>query len=171
MLEIVVGHRTLAALLRRDSTAVFSGTYRYIENCLPPLRWSVAQRATSCAGFTGLLIGLVSRWLGNWDQEVIATDASSQGWRIAAATWPLDEVQKCGRIRERWPFLEADAVDARRHSLSQAGIDVTSLPLLRASLLVPESGLRGSSDEASRQPYVGASGAGAGADIWKPLRY
>ena len=76
---------------------------------------------------TGLLMGLVTSWLGHWDLEVIATDASSRDGGITAASWFLEEVQRCGRIHERWRLRVADAVDVRRDASSQARIDVTSL--------------------------------------------
>ena len=65
---------------------------------------------------------LVSDWALPWNPEVLATDASLEGWAISSSRWAPADVALVGRNRERDRFLDPLALDARRAALGDAGL-------------------------------------------------
>ena len=79
----------------------------------------MADRARRVAGLHGTPDWAGVELAGNLDPEVTATRVEGG---VTAATWPLDEVQRCGRIHERWRvalptlFTQRDTLSPRPES-------------------------------------------------------
>ena len=86
----------VAALLVRPALSCFRDCYRFIEACGPraePL-WKGCR--AELAAFRGLLVTLVSDWALPRNPEVVATDASLDGWAVSSSRWSPADVALVG---------------------------------------------------------------------------
>jgi len=112
-LEVILGHCTFAALVRRGVLCCFSAVYRFVQSSytkVTPLWESVVEELSA---FSGLLILLVSDWSSPWNRVVCATDASETGYGCTQAWCDRAEVASIGSVRERDRYLLAEGRQAR----------------------------------------------------------
>ena len=71
-LEVVLGHATFCALLRRETLTVFHTLYPFIRKFrdTPAALWDSCRAELLC--FRGLMITLVSPWALPWNEYVLA---------------------------------------------------------------------------------------------------
>ena len=122
MLEVLVGHCTYAALVRRPVLSVFHGVYRFIqaERGKQVVLWpSVVEELQV---FRGLMPILSSDWWRRWNPLVSASDASTNGFGVSTSMWTLEEVRQAGRTGKRERFRDCRAVSARVHAMEAAGL-------------------------------------------------
>lgn len=120
LLEIVIGHCTWIALLRRESLSVFSSVYAFINKHRhhSALMWSTVHK--ELRQFRDILPLLYSDLTASWCPSITASDSSPYGVGVCSRVLDPELVGSIGRTCERWRYHFEDAVAARKH----AGIEV-----------------------------------------------
>ena len=97
ILEVVLGHGTLAGLMCRPTLSTFNALYRFInvQYDRPAKLWDTVRDELRC--FRGLMMFLHADWTRQWNTYVSACDASEQGFGVVSAIWQPDEVARVGR--------------------------------------------------------------------------
>ena len=130
-LEVLVGHMTFVALIRRELLSILHGTYRFVKKqylVKAPLWQSVKEELLA---FSGAMVFLEAKWDDEWLPGVYQTDASPWGFGVAYARWPVQAVADAGRGPERARFrLGAEA--ARSHAFAAAGLEEQEDGLVKA---------------------------------------
>ena len=118
LLEVVLGHCTWAALLRRESLSIFSAVYRFIRlggSATRPLWSSVCKELHDFQA----IIPLLSIELGAaWDPHIVATDSSPYGLGVTEKHVGAGVASGLGKVHEKWRFSCEAAVKARKNALS-----------------------------------------------------
>ena len=99
-LEVLLGHCTYLALVKRPLLSCFHASYRYVQ---PTNRTKTAHRSTvvdELTHFRALTFFCFSQWWPPWSTDVFSTDASLQGYGLAASDWARSEVAEAGRRKE-----------------------------------------------------------------------
>ncbi|CAK0818448.1 unnamed protein product, partial [Prorocentrum cordatum] len=114
-LEVLVGHMTVVALIRRELLSILHGTYRFVKKLYyesAPLWQCVKEEPKAFCG-------------------VYQTDAAPWAFGVAYSQWPVAAVADAGRVPERARFrLGAEA--ARSHAFAAAGLEGRDDGLLQA---------------------------------------
>ena len=113
--QVILGHLTFVALLRRDTLSIFSSVYAFIEKNLhsaEPL-WPTARKELET--FRGMMMMMSSAWTGGWSPLVLSTDASEFAYGVAGSFWPEPLVAQVGRVLERRCFRRMVSTQARSH--------------------------------------------------------
>ena len=120
-LRVVVGHCTFCGLLVRATLSTFFACYAFIERHLAErVPWWPTARDEITA-FLGLLPGLRAQWTRSWNQLVLASDASEDGYAVASSLWPLRDVKAVSRQLEKRRFKFEGSISAREAALTAAG--------------------------------------------------
>ena len=101
VLEVVTGHRMFCALIDRRLLSICSAVYMFIRSCyatLTPIWPSVKYELQT---FRDLMIFLVSPWRLPWCSMVTSIDSCLFGFGVTRANWPIEVVEKFGRVTER----------------------------------------------------------------------
>ena len=116
-----MGHVTFCCLCRRQLLSIFHSTYRFINACYVKVTriWESVLDELRC--FVGLMPFLESDWARQWNEMVVATDASEAGFGVSTSKWSKAEVAKVGRLQERNRYKWESAREARRHAMEAGG--------------------------------------------------
>jgi len=123
VLEVLLGHMTFVALLRRQLLGIFFTIYRFIDahyDRPAPIWQSVLDELIA---FSGAMVFLESSWDLPWCDFVVASDASEAGWGLSSARWPIDQVEAVGRVKERDRFRIRGGCGARASAFAAAGVE------------------------------------------------
>ena len=84
-LEILVGHITVLALLRRETLAIVHATYRFMRSEYQHFSriWNSCREELAC--FMGVMVLIVADWTRGWIPKVYAADASLSGYGITTS--------------------------------------------------------------------------------------
>ena len=119
-LEVILGHCTFLALVRRELLCVFFACYRFIQKNY----WERAELWRTVRDelevFIGLMVFAFSPWWLSWAPQVHATDSSLYGFGVSVSDWKPEEAAAVGRVleRRRWRL---GGGQAREHALEAAG--------------------------------------------------
>ena len=104
MVEVLVGHITIAALLRRELLSALRSCYDYIAKGYTGRArlWSSVKHELLM--IRGLLILLYSDNTAGWSTTVEATDACESGYAVVRTEWSEQEVREAGSTLERWRY-------------------------------------------------------------------
>ena len=84
-LEVLLGHCTYLALVKRPLVSCFHASYRYVQSTY----WSRSELWSTVVDelthFRALTIFCFSQWWPPWFTEVFSTDASLYGYGLAAS--------------------------------------------------------------------------------------
>ena len=102
--EVLVGHITFCLLLRRPALSALYTIHRFIRSHYyePTTLWESARE--EIAAVLGVLPILGSDWTLPWLPEVLATDASEEGYGCCLGRWDEADVSAAGRVAERGRF-------------------------------------------------------------------
>ncbi|CAK0907840.1 unnamed protein product [Prorocentrum cordatum] len=125
--EVLLGHLTFCALINRGMMSVFRSIYAFINKyyATPMPLWDTARQEMSTAA--SLLFLMDASWTLPWSPNVVATDASEEGFGATVSEWDAQDVSEVGRILERGRFRRLPGVSARARffgSLEELGSDV-----------------------------------------------
>ncbi len=136
--EILLGHATFCALVRRELLSCFNCIYAFIRKKYyesQPL-WSSARE--EIVAFRGGMFMLFADWTLPWSSCVGASDASLDGMGVCSGQWPLDQVARHGRVMERSRFLRGPGKSARDSYFLDNGFTMDPLSGLWRPLLEDE---------------------------------
>ncbi|CAK0906248.1 unnamed protein product, partial [Prorocentrum cordatum] len=124
-LEMVLGHMTFMALVRRELLSIFHAVYAFLTSSYHTFSvlWPTVREELEC--FLGLMVMLEARWDRDWMPFVYSSDASLYGYGVAEAEFDSAQVALVGRISElsRWRL---GAGLARQHAFESAGFLLNS---------------------------------------------
>ncbi|CAK0861934.1 unnamed protein product [Prorocentrum cordatum] len=124
-LEMVLGHMTFMALVRRELLSIFHAVYAFVTSSYHTFSvlWPTVREELEC--FLGLMVMLEARWDRDWMPFVYSSDASLYGYGVAEAEFDSAQVALVGRISElsRWRLC---AGLARQHAFESAGFLLNS---------------------------------------------
>ncbi|CAK0816207.1 unnamed protein product, partial [Prorocentrum cordatum] len=111
--EVLLGHLTFCALINRSMMSVFRSIYAFIGKyyATPMPLWDTARQEMLAAA--SLLFLMDASWSLPWAPNVVATDASEEGFGAAISTWDPRDVATVGRIMEMGRFRRLPGVSAR----------------------------------------------------------
>ena len=120
ILELVIGHCTFIGLANRPLLCVFHSVYRFIAASYS--RCSVLWDSVrdELAVFAALAPLARSSWKIPWNERVISTDASEEGYGVTQAHFPRSLVASAGRVREVLRFRLRPGASARDSALGNA---------------------------------------------------
>ncbi|CAK0838915.1 unnamed protein product [Prorocentrum cordatum] len=103
-LEMVLGHMTFMALVRRDVLSIFHSVYAFVAQNYHAFSelWPTVREELNCLG---IMLLLESTWTRPWMPVVYSSDASLYGHGVAEACFGTETVAKIGRVSElarRW---------------------------------------------------------------------
>ncbi|CAK0857819.1 unnamed protein product, partial [Prorocentrum cordatum] len=130
-LEVLVGHATFVALIRRGPLSILHITYRFVKKLYyekAPLWLCVTEELEA---FCGVMVFLEAKWDDQWLPGVNQTDASPRGFGVAYSQWLVAAVADAGRVPERARF-RSGAEAARSHAFAAAGLEERDDRLLQA---------------------------------------
>jgi hypothetical protein len=115
--EVLVGHCTYFALVRRDLLSIFHATYSFIQKCYdkPMPLWKTVREEFSA--FKALMVFAFASWTTPWNPYVYACDSSMGGFGVLRSEWGPELAGKVGRTKG-W---KRGAENARERSLEAAG--------------------------------------------------
>ena len=127
-LEILVGHCTYCGLVNRCSLSIFHSVYKFIKKNYSQTCALWKSVAAELRAFAGIMPALRADWSRPWNGEVVASDASEEGFGVCSRAWPASLAAQVGRTAERDRFKRAGGHNARESALTSAGFvrdDVT----------------------------------------------
>ena len=103
-LEVLLGHYIPPALFNRGLLSPMRALYSFVQDSYetPVKLW--ASAAYEAWIMSSLLPLSCSNLALPWDQCVLATDASLEGFGVCEGEFPRQLVQDCGQWRDRWRF-------------------------------------------------------------------
>ncbi|CAK0824653.1 unnamed protein product, partial [Prorocentrum cordatum] len=119
-LEMVLGHMTFMALVRREVLSIFHSVYAFVAQSYHAFSvlWPTVRDELNC--YLGIMVMLESSWTRQWAPVVYSSDASLCGYGVAEACFGAEAVAEVGRVSElaRWRL---GAGLARQHAFECAG--------------------------------------------------
>ncbi|CAK0812006.1 unnamed protein product [Prorocentrum cordatum] len=119
-LEMVLGHMTFMALVRREVLSIFHSVYAFVAQSYHAFSelWPTVREELNC--YLGIMVMLESSWTRPWMPVVYPSDASLHGYGVAEACSGTETVAEIGRVSElaRWRL---GAGLARQHAFECAG--------------------------------------------------
>ncbi|CAK0791289.1 unnamed protein product [Prorocentrum cordatum] len=119
-LEMVLGHMTFMALVRREVLSIFHPVYAFVAQSYHTFSvlWPTVRDELNC--YLGIVVMLESSWTRPWTPVVYSSDASLHGYGVAEACFGTETVAEIGRVSElaRWRL---GAGLARQHAFECAG--------------------------------------------------
>ncbi|CAK0810807.1 unnamed protein product, partial [Prorocentrum cordatum] len=111
--EVLLGHLTFCALINRSMMSVFRSIYAFIGKyyATPMPLWDTARQEMLAAA--SLLFLMDASWSLPWAPNVVATDASEEGFGATISTWDPRDVATVGGIMEKGRFRRLPGVSAR----------------------------------------------------------
>ena len=112
-LNVIVGHFTFLALLRREMLSVMSAVYSFIAKgyAHPSRLWPAVRRELTW--MRALLCALEVRTSKPWASQSMMFDASPWGAGVMRATVDSRIAADSGRFSERWRFKSAEPLSLR----------------------------------------------------------
>lgn len=127
VLEKLIGHCSFLSLARRECFAIFGGFYKFIQKYKRRSKevalWKGVRRELDI--FDGAIPLIYRDMSAPWSTCVHAADASLPGMGVTSTQdrYPIELVQRLGRVQERWQFHDTVANNPRQRVLQ----DDTSL--------------------------------------------
>ena len=137
-IEVIVGHFTWSAMVRRESLSIVSACYEFIRTFREKTAELWPSVVKELCWMRSILPMLRRDLSASWDSTITATDASNAGFGVCERHIDTRQVGNIGRVSERWRFNTEDAIHARKHAMQQAsetkavGLDTSDI--LDASL-------------------------------------
>ena len=116
-LEKLIGHITFAFLIRRELLSILSSAYAFISVNYYSRKWLWASVKRELSIVLALLPLANSKCFYPFDPVVYCSDACEYGHGTCRSEWDVETVKNVCSIRERWRFLDPDAIHARDHAL------------------------------------------------------
>ena len=123
MVEVLVGHITIAALLRRELLCVLRSCYDFIGMHYTGRTRLWTRVKQEMLMVRGLLILLYSDNTAGWSTTVAAVDACENGYAVVTTEWNESNVREAGSTLERWRYNNLEDAEgplgARSRALDQ----------------------------------------------------
>ena len=117
--DVLVGHCTYVALLRRESLSISDGVNRSMSTNYVGQHKGWVNVRNELWTFRSLMLTLESSWEGDWSHDVLALDACMSGYAGVATAAPAAFVRSVGRVKERAIFKHSAHAQAREVALSR----------------------------------------------------
>lgn len=123
VLEIVIGHYTSLAVLRRELLSTMSAVYAFVRRGFTvdePL-WPSVRR--ELRWMKGLIVLCRREWWSPWSSHVVAVDASPWGRGVVERFVSIESVKKMGRVAERWRFKKGENAESSHLMREHEGLE------------------------------------------------
>ena len=103
-LEVLIGHFTVRALLRRELLSCLGACYAFCRQHRGRLGrvWCSVHRELKWVA--SLIMMAFRDMAAPWDEELLAVDASHWGVGVVSRSIPSEQARELGRYSERWRF-------------------------------------------------------------------
>ena len=123
-LQVLVGHMTMRALLRRGLLSVLRHVYQFIQECYEHRTrlWPSVVREIEL--FRCLMVLGVGDMRAEWSDRVFCTDACLSGYAVMSRKLSRNLVRSVGAEDERWRFYRAPGSNVAPRETALLGLDV-----------------------------------------------